>query len=207
MNSVVKSGSNLLLRIDADPQVQGSVVRHLADSFLEDYLKIYPQTEIFLRDLALSPHLGLDVEEKEETGKQALDKERNSDILCEELASASSLVITTTLENMNIPHLLKNYLDQVVKKYRIYRKRVGKNAFPDSRKKILVISCSEGIYSHGIDKKNNFLSPYLAAIFTVMGIKDIRFVNASGLSLGDKAKEESIIQAKAELQNLAADWK
>lgn len=203
----VKNGASTLLRIDADLQVQGSNCRYLADCFLETYLRILPQTEVFLRDLAISPLLDDESEAMEKENIDIPKSERISDVLCEELALSRRLLITTNLENMSVPNTLKRYIDQVVKKYRNYCKKSGNISCFENGKKLLVITCSDGIYSHGRDKKNDFLSPYLTAVFSMVGVKDIRFVTAAGLNVGSDEKEYSICNAKAELAELASEWK
>ena len=207
MKAIIKSGRSTLLRIDADPQVQGSVARYLADTFLDFFLQINPQTEVVLRDLAISPQCGMDSEEHDEPKVVSSEGERLTDIFCEELDNAHRILITTTIENMSVPHELKNYMDLVARNYQNYRRKIGKNSFLNEKRRLLVITTSQTIFQRGIDRKNDFLSPYLSAIFNGMGFSDIHFVNAAGLSLGEQEKEDSILRAKAELMDLAREWK
>jgi FMN-dependent NADH-azoreductase len=111
------------------------------------------------------------------------------------------------LYNFNVPSVFKAYLDQIV--------RAGLTCAHDANgftglvkdKKILVITAQGGIYRPGTPMESySFHEPYLRHIFGFIGITDVSFIYADGLSMGDQARDKSLAIARTEIQAAISTW-
>jgi FMN-dependent NADH-azoreductase len=72
-------------------------------------------------------------------------------------------------------------------------------------KKLLIVTAQGGIYRpETLMAAYNFFEPYLRAIFGMIGITDISFIYADGLSMGDEARDKSLATARAAIQSAIA---
>ena len=102
----------------------------------------------------------------------------------------------TTLRNLNLVRIV-SYLILIPNGYHGLVKD----------KKLLVVSAQGGIYRSGTPMAGyNFFEPYLRAIFGMIGITDISFIYADGLSMGDEAQDKSLTAAHAAIQSAIATW-
>jgi FMN-dependent NADH-azoreductase len=70
----------------------------------------------------------------------------------------------------------------------------------------LFVVTKGGIYSRGPQQREDFLEPYLKAIFGFVGIRDTTFVTAEGLAIDAEIRKEAVAAAKASLNELAMKW-
>lgn len=208
------SEERTLLRIDADPQIRSALSRHLCDDFIKQRRRHYPDTGIIHRDLAAKPLPT--IEKDEDVGALYAPAETHtpdmarlaetSDRLVEELMGADEIVIATTMYNMTVPAILKNYIDLVVRGRRTFRFTPQGPVGLVHGKKLLLILTMGGIYSKGSQIEEDFLEPYLRSIFAFIGISACTSVRAEGLAIDAEARKKAVTSATAELKEHALNW-
>lgn len=177
-----------LLVIQSSPRGKSSVSRQLTSELVE---KIVQQGEVKVveRDLSVHPlpHLQEEqitgfytpVEKRSEVLKEAV---RLSDEAVAELFAADVIVISTPFWNFSVPSVLKAWIDHVA------RAGVTFSYGPDgvkglvTGKKVIIVASSGGVYSSGPGQVMDFLGPYLKAVLGFLGITDVSFIRAEGVS-------------------------
>lgn len=179
-----------LLKIDASPRdASQSFSRELGEQFAREWKETH-RGDIIPRDLA-STHLPfVDTQwiagaytapdQHTEAHKAAL---RPSDELIAELASADHILITTPMYNFAIPAVLKAWIDHIVRLGKTFNvSAAGAYTGLLTGKKATVIIASGGQYAgtpmDGYDQE----TPYLRNILGFIGITDVTFVRAGGVS-------------------------
>ena len=112
--------------------------------------------------------------------------------------SADAYLISAPMWNFSIPYVLKHYIDIIVQPRYLFRYTDKGPEGLAKNKKMAVITSRGGDYSsaspfHAYD----YQEPYLRAVFNLVGITDIVFINAQPMdALGRDAAEEKIKQAR-----------
>ena len=180
----------------------------LANEFVTEWQKRHPEGRVIVRDLAQNPvpHLdGARVQafftpaEQRSAEQQALVAP--SDELIAELQSADAVVLGLPMYNFGVPSTLKAYFDFLARAGLTFRYTAnGPEGLIGDRK--VTIFAARGGYFRGTpaDTQTGFVITFLNFI----GITDIDFVYAEGLSRGDEQKREAFAQASREIERLAA---
>lgn len=195
-----------VLVIESSARQEGSVSRQLTREFLVRWKAAHPADEITVRDLASEPvpHLDIDLlggwmkpaEQQSAAEKSALER---SNRLTEELLASDVLVLAAPMYNFAIPSTLKAWLDHVLRAGVTFKYTetgpqgllVGKRAF--------ILTARGGIYAGtGLDHQE----PYLRQALGFIGIKDVEFINAEGMNMGDQA-EKGLAAARESLARIA----
>jgi FMN-dependent NADH-azoreductase len=72
-------------------------------------------------------------------------------------------------------------------------------------KKVIVITARGGVFSPGTpDAEFDFQEPFLRAIFNLIGVTDITFIHAENLAGGAEARQQSLSDARAAIQQFIA---
>ncbi len=187
-----------VLRIDASSRLQDSHSRQMADVFQEKWLKAKPKDEFTVRDLVKEPipHIENMTIAGFYTPEDKLDDPMKkatalSDRLIKELLSADVILLSTPMYNFSVPSALKAYIDQIV--------RIGQTfGFEESKgffglvegKKAYIITAYGAVYK-GPFEAYNFLAPYLTAVFGLIGISDVEYIDLEGTSIDPSAFEAS----------------
>lgn len=111
--------------------------------------------------------------------------------------------------NLSIPSTFKAYIDQIVRVGRTFsvNEQGGYTGLLDSSKKALVITSRGGTFPPGTPyAAYDLQEPYIRTIFGFMGITDITFIHADGLSLGEEAREKSLTAAKDAIAQIVTNW-
>jgi len=200
-----------ILHIDASYSGGSSVSRVLSQDFITAWKKFHPEDVIFYRDLGHFPVPYINetwiaaIHSPPETHTpEMIEALRVSNPLLEEFLSVDRYVIGAPMYGFTIPATLKAYIEHLIRIGRTYE--VNKNGVRGlvHGKKALFITSRGGNYPPGSPFGEDHQEPYLRTIFWSFGIRDIQFINASNLILGDR--EQSISTAQANLQTLAAQW-
>jgi len=103
--------------------------------------------------------------------------------------------------NLGIPSSLKAWIDHVVRVGRTFR--YGATGRPESLiapgKKVIVASSRGGVYTDGPQKSFDFQETYLRAVFGFLGLTDISFIRAEGVSMGPEAARNAMQSAENQL--------
>jgi FMN-dependent NADH-azoreductase len=206
-----------LLHIDASPRGERSVSRQLTHDFASAWKQAHPNGQIVYRDLGHNPvpfvtetfiaavYTPPDALSPELRAALAISNE-----LIAELETASEYVFGVPMHNFSVPATFKAYIDQIV--------RVGRTFAVDESgykgllqdKSATVITCSGGAYRSGSPlAPYNYQEPWLRAILGFIGITQVEFVVADGLSeveLGKRDREQYLkpIREKVLRKALAA---
>lgn len=198
-----------LLHIIATPREDESRTLQISEVFLDTFKKSHPNWVI--DELNLSKEELPDLSQKSVHGKYILLEGRDlsgslqetwAEILqhIERFKTADRFLISTPMWNFSIPYLLKHYIDLIVQPQHLFRYVDGKPEGLIKEKKMIVITSRGGQYSHS--KEFDHQEPYLRTLFGFVGITDISFINAEGMDMGEKIRNEALINAKKEAQVL-----
>jgi len=200
-----------ILHIISTPRGDASRTLEISGSFLGCLKNKYPACAIDTLDLFKDtiPSLTL----KTVSGKYALlaGKDLSGDLKeawrdierhITRFLSADAYLISTPMWNFSIPYILKHYIDIIVQPKYLFRYTDKGPEGLAKNKKMVIITSRGGDYSAASPfHMYDYQEPYLRAIFNLVGITDIVFINAQPMdALGRDVAEEKIRIA----QNLAA---
>jgi FMN-dependent NADH-azoreductase len=197
-----------ILQVNSSARSQGSQSTRLANELVAGLLATHPGAAHTLRDLATAPHPVLDeatlgalftpAEQRtpEQHARVGLD-----DALIAELQAADVVVLGVPMINFGVTSQLKNWFDAVA------RARVT-FAYTDkgpvgllSGKKVYAVLTRGGVHR---DQPSDTQVPYLRTMLGFLGMKDVEFVYAEGLSMGPEAEARALDSARAEIARIAS---
>ncbi|MGS0649157.1 FMN-dependent NADH-azoreductase (plasmid) [Komagataeibacter nataicola] len=201
-----------ILHIDSSILGEYSVSRQLSAETVAWQKAEHPDATVLYRDLAADPlpyltgaHLvarqGNPVTEATLEADLAIG---NSHI--EDLAAADIIVIGVPMYNFSIPAQLKSWIDRVVVAGKTFQYgAAGPEGLLPAGKKAFLISSRGGIYTGDspaavLDHQEK----YLSAVLGFIGVRDVVWIRAEGLSLGAETKEAAIVQAQSEIARVPA---
>ena len=180
-----------LLRIDSSPRGNASVSRRVGDTFTDAWKASHTDGTVVVRDLAFNQPTYVDVQwiqsaytpadQHTDTHKSAL---KLSDDIIAELEAADHILITTPLYNFSIPAVLKAWIDHLVRVNRTFSYATGSPKGLVEGKKATVVIAKGGDYSEGSPFASyDLATPYMRQILGFIGITDVTFVDAGGVSV------------------------
>src|ERR1700676_654562 len=179
-----------ILHIISSPRGEASYSIKLGKSIIEKITAIYPGSIVKENILVNKqfPHL----EEAQITSfftppenrtLQNLEALRHSDEAIREIMEADILVIGAPMYNFSIPSTLKAWIDHIVRAGITFKyDEKGPKGLVENKKAYLAVA-SGGIYSEGLMKPYDFVTPYLQSVLGFIGITDITVVRAEGTSM------------------------
>jgi FMN-dependent NADH-azoreductase len=180
----------------------------LAQQFVSRWQRANPGSRVVLRDLAAEPvpHLTaerfqafLTAEDKRTEVQQAWVAE--SDALIEELEQADVVVIGLPMYNFGIPSTLKAWIDHVARAGKTFRyTEQGPEGLLIDRP-VYLFAARGGQYR---GSPRDTQTAYMTHFLNFIGIRNIEFIHAEGLNLGEKPRETALDQASASIERLAA---
>lgn len=196
-----------ILHIDASPRGERSISRQLAAEARDMLSRAYPDLSVVYRDVGRDtiPHLteawieGAYAAPDERT-PAARDAIALSDQLVDELLAAELVLISSPMYNFTVPSSLKAWIDHVVRPGRTFSADM-KGLARD--RKVIVITARSGDYSPGTPlAAYDHQEPTLRTVFGFIGITDLSFVHAQGISSKGDARERALTTARAELAEI-----
>src|SRR5450432_1201538 len=179
-----------ILHIISSPRGEASYSIRLGRSIIEKIVAAYPGST-FKENILVNkqfPHL----EEAQITSfftppesrtLQNLEALRHSDEVIQEILEADILVIGAPMYNFSIPSTLKAWIDHIVRAGITFKyDEKGPKGLVEGKKAYLAVA-SGGIYSEGLMKPYDFVTPYLQSVLGFMGITDVTIVRAEGTSM------------------------
>ena len=173
--------------------------RRVAREITARIAAVRPGARIIERDLAAAPppHPDLDLYEAilsptpDDDPRFAL-----SERLIGEIEAADFVVIGTPMNNFTVPSTLKAWVDHIVRIRRTFRSTPeGKIGMLRDRP-VIVVTAHGGYIGGTPAYQPDFLTPYLQAIFTTIGINRVEFVVLEGLSRGPEAVARALDHAR-----------
>jgi len=202
-----------LLQIIATPRGEDSRTLKVSAAFIEEFKKRHPdwdveELDLFKKDLAPltvkrvdGKYIllgGKDLPAEYEKAWQGIIAE------IERFSSADVYLISTPMWNFSIPYVLKHYIDLIIQPKYLFRYTDKGPEGLLKNKKMVVITSRGGDYSGSEASKFDFQEPYLRAIFGLVGITDITFINAQPMdAFGVEVQREKIEEAKTIARRIA----
>jgi len=187
-----------ILQILASPR-PNSFSRRIASDVTARLVALHPRAEVIDRDLAADPppHPDFDLYEAilTPTVDRADPRFALSETLIGELEASDFVVIGTPMNNFSVPSTLKSWIDHIVRIRRTFRS-TPEGKIGSLRDRPTYIVTSHGGYMSG-GYQPDFLTDYLRAVFETIGIKEVHFLCADGLSRGPEVVERVLAEAQA----------
>jgi FMN-dependent NADH-azoreductase len=186
-------------------QGQSSV---LAGRFVEKWRQANPDGKVITRDLAEDPvpHLTGERFQAFLTGPGERSAEQSafageSDRLIEELDSADTIVLGLPMYNFGIPSTLKAWIDHVARAGKTF-KYTENGPVGLLADRPVHIFATRGGYYEGTPRDTQ--SAYITYFLNFIGIRDIEFVYAEGLAMGEDKRRQSLENAGRVIARMAA---
>lgn len=206
-----------LLHVDSSVLGAHSVSRQLTAEVVAQWRQARPETTIEHLDLALNPpnHFSADALGIK-TGPQAdpTPAQRHENAVSEQLVSqflaSDVIVVGAPLYNFTIPTQLKAWIDRLAQMGRTFKYTDKGPVGLATGKTVIVVSTRGGVYSTSEGgQAMEHQESYLKVIFGFLGITDVRFVRAEGVSMGDASKAVALEAARIDIATAtvkAEDW-
>jgi len=184
----------------------------IAQRVVDELKSRIPDAEVVVRDVANQPlpHAGAGFV----TGRRLPYGEHNadqaeaiaaSDVLVAELQAADVVVVTAPMHNFGVPSALKAWIDQIVRPGVAFTYSATGPVGLLRGKKVTFVLASGGIYSEGPMRAFDFQEPYLRAVFSFIGMDDIRVVRIEGVALGEAALARAVAKAHAQVDQVVRE--
>lgn len=189
-----------LLQINTSLFGEGGQSTGLANTFVSNWKGAHPDGIVHVRDVAgdAIPHLTLERFSAFVAKPEARTPEQHaiagySAMLIEELQRADVIVLGLPLYNFGVPSSLKAYFDHVGRAGITFRYTDKGPEGLLKGKKVYVFATRGGLYSGTpLDTQTSYVRDFLAFI----GMKDVEFIYAEGLAMGEAAKDAALAKAK-----------
>ncbi|CAH0157220.1 FMN-dependent NADH-azoreductase [Pseudomonas brassicacearum] len=199
-----------LLHIDSSILGANSSSRQITAEVVAEWRRVHPNTEVDYLDLAADTPdhfdkdaLGIKVGHPTEPSAAQQRQNAASERLLTQFLESDVLVIGAPLYNFGIPSQLKVWIDRLAQPGRTFSYTANGPVGLAGGKTLIVVSARGGKYP-----EDGVLVPqertYMRQMFGFMGITDIRFVRADGLSMGDASREAAFVQARDDIKAVVA---
>ena len=180
----------------------------LSDAFVAAWQVSRPGAQVTVRDFAVDPVPHLDGAGFQaflsQPGARSAEQQAKldySDALIAELQAADVLVIGLPLYNLGGPSMLKSWIDHVARAGVTFRYTENGPQGLLFGKQAYVFATRGGLDAGtAFDTQTDFVRNVLGFI----GIRDVEFVYAEGLNMGEESKATALQAAHAELARIAA---
>ncbi len=185
-----------LLHLDSSILGTQSASRELSAAIVARWMRDVPALHVTVRDLA-----GIDalahLDGNALAGNDPILAARTERVLQEFLA-ADVIVIGVPMYNFGIPSQLKAWIDRIAVAGKTFRYGADGPEGLAGGKKVIIAAAYGGL--HPVDGASNFVEPYLRFLFGFLGITDIDFVHAQGLSISAEHRSTALAQALARIE-------
>ena len=197
-----------ILQINSSVSGEQSHSSRLASEFSTRLRELHRGAEFRLRDLSAQPRPVLDGQALQ--ARCTPPAERNADqqarvalddALIAELNAADVLVIGVPMYNFGISAQLKNWIDAIAKAGVTFRYTANGPEGLLRGKKVYFLLSRGGVYRN---TPNDTQVPYLTSFFGFLGLTDVAFIYAEGLSLGAEAEASALASAREQMTQLLA---
>jgi FMN-dependent NADH-azoreductase len=201
-----------LLHIDSSILGDHSVSRQLTKDTVAQWVNKHPGTTVDYLDLAVNTpsHLSADsLGFRAPAGAEQTDVQKRENVISEALVTqflaADVIVVGAPLYNFSIPSQLKAWIDRIAQVGRTFKyTETGPQGLAGG-KTVIVASTRGGVYStNDWGRAAEHQESYLQTVFGFLGITDVRFVRAEGVSMGDAKKAEALAEAANSIAKLTA---
>ena len=183
-----------LLHLDSSILGQHSASRELGAAIVARWQRDVRGIEVTYRDLAANPlpHLS-----GGSLAQANADEAATAAAVMDEFLSADVIVVGAPMYNFGIPSQLKAWIDRVAVAGKTFRYTADGPQGLAGGKQVIVAATYGGL--HPVESGRNFVEPYLRQVFAFLGIDDVEFVSADGLSVSPEQRVTSISAARARI--------
>ena len=193
-----------ILQINSSARREASHSTRLANRIVARLQSADPEATLTVRDLNDTPHpildeaaLGAlfapaDQRTPEQARRVALD-----DVLIAEIQAADVVVLGVPMYNFGVPAPLKNWIDAISRVGVTFRYTEKGPEGLLKGKKVHVALTRGGKYRN---TPADTQVPYLTTVFAFLGLTDVHFVYAEGLSMGVDAEQMAIASAHEQIE-------
>lgn len=183
-----------LLHLDSSILGQHSASRELGAAIVARWQRDVRGLEVTYRDLAADPlpHLS-----GGSLAQADADEAATAAAVMDEFLSADVIVVGAPMYNFGIPSQLKAWIDRVAVAGKTFRYTADGPQGLAGGKQVIVAATYGG--KHPVESGRNFVEPYLRQVFAFLGIDDVEFVSADGLSVSPEQRLTSISAARARI--------
>lgn len=197
-----------LLQINTSLFAEHGQSSKLAHEFVQAWKVRHPEGRVIVRDLAAQPLPHLDaprfqafLAKPEDRTPEQRAIVAESDALIDEIRAADTIVLGLPLYNFGVPSQLKAWIDHVARAGVSFRyTATGPEGLLGGRK-LYVFATRGGRY---LGTPADTQTGYIQTFFNFIGIRDIEFVYAEGLSMGEEPKRQALADAANQIERLAA---
>lgn len=196
-----------ILQINASLFSDSGQSSQLARQFVAAHQARHPGDRVVVRDLAADPIPHLDAErfgafianaEARTPAQQAIVAQ--SDALIAELKSADIVVLGLPMYNFGIPSQLKAWFDHIARAGVSFRYTANGPEGLIGDRKVYVFAARGGLY-RGTPRDTQ--TGHVRDFFNLLGIRDLEFVYAEGLNIGEAARNDALSSAQSTIDRLA----
>ena len=180
-----------LLHLDSSILGQHSASRELGAAVVARWQRDVRGLEVTYRDLAADPlpHLS-----SGSLAQADADEAATAATVMDEFLSADVIVLGAPMYNFGIPSQLKAWIDRVAVAGKTFRYTANGPQGLAGGKQVIVAATYGG--KHPVESGRNFVEPYLRQVFAFLGIADVEFVSADGLSISPEQRVKSMSDAR-----------
>jgi FMN-dependent NADH-azoreductase len=201
-----------LLHIDSSILGQNSVSRTLTTEIVEAQRRLHPGLEVIYHDVAEEPllhlsglHLAAAQAGVPEHAQGLQHDLARSEAALDEFLGADIIVVGAPMYNFGIPSQLKAWIDRIAVAGKTFRYSENGIEGLAGGRKVIVASSRGGIYAGDTPMAAlDHQETYLRSVFSFIGITDIEFVRAEGVSMGPDARGKALESARAAIALQAA---
>lgn len=200
-----------ILHLDSSILGDASTSRSLTALVATHLLANAPTAKILYRDLVAEaiPHLDGPIAAgfrplaaQAETATVTAERARSEELVTELLAS-DVVVIGAPMYNFSVASQLKAWIDRIVQPGRTFKYTPTGPVGLAPGKRVVVVTTRGGFYTSGPLAPLDFQEPYLKATLGFMGITDVRFIRAEGLSKGEALAAQALSEAQSAASEVA----
>ena len=191
-----------LLHLDSSILGGNSASREVSAAVVARLREADPSLKVTYRDLAADPvpHLsgGYLAASAGAAGGEVFAAEiAASAVIMDEFLAADVVVIGAPMYNFAIPTQLKAWLDRILVREKTFRySETGPQGLAGG-KRVIVAIARGNLYGPGKPAAPmDFQEPYLRAVFGFIGITDVEFVRAEGVSIGPDQRKTALEGAR-----------
>ncbi len=197
-----------LLQINTSLFAEGGTSSQLANQFVDAWRQQHTDGTVVMRDLGSEPlpHLSAErfrafLTQPEERTDDQHAHAAVSDALIDELKAADVIVLGLPMYNFGIPSTLKAYFDHIARAGVSFRYTANGPEGLLADRRVYVFAARGGMYQ-GTPRDTQ--TRYVIDFLNFIGIRDIEFVYAEGLNLGEESRKNALDAAVERIEALAA---
>jgi FMN-dependent NADH-azoreductase len=193
-----------ILQINSSVRGTASASTRLATRIVARLQQLQPGAALKVRDATQQPILdeaalgALFVPAAARSSAQAA-RVAVDDATIAEVQAADVVVIGVPMYNFGVPVQLKAWIDAIARAGVTFRYTANGPEGLLTGKKVFVALARGGLYR---DTPADSQVPYLQSVLGFLGMRDIRFVYAEGLAMGEEVAAKALAAAEAEIDQL-----